>query len=489
MSKLDLLLVNVGSSKKKVYQDLSKDYSAIEPPFWAALTAGFIRDKGYNVQILDANAENLTYEETAKTISELNPEMTNFVVYGQQPSASTQLMTSVEESCKFIKNLEPERKIILTGLHPSALPERTLREDSCDFVGQGEGFYTLLGLLENRDPKNIPGLWWKRDNQVFNNPRAKNVENLSEELKDVAWDLLPMDKYKAHNWQCLDNLESRPKYASLSTSLGCPFKCNFCSIHATFGERKVRYWDPKWVGDQITTLAEDHGVEIFKIIDETFILNPKHYLGVAEELTKKGFGEDINMWAYARVDTTKEDHLDKLRKAGLKWICYGFESGNDAILREAHKGKFTREDMLDISKKTKEHGINIIANYMFGFPGDTQESMQETLDLAKEQNCEFANFYCAIAWPGSDLYNEALEKNIPLPETWANYAQHAYGFIPMPTRNLTPQQVLRFRDNAFNEFFINPKYLKMIESKFGKKSREHIEGMTKLNLKRKIFGD
>ena len=146
MSKLDLLLVNVGSSKKRVYQDLSKDYSATEPPFWAALTAGFIRNKGYKVDILDANAENLTHEDTARIISELNPRLTNFVVYGQHPSASTQLMTSVGESCKEVRRKNPDKKIILTGLHPSALPRKTMNEEVCDYVGQGEGFLTLQGL-------------------------------------------------------------------------------------------------------------------------------------------------------------------------------------------------------------------------------------------------------------------------------------------------------------------------------------------------------
>ena len=107
-SNLDLLLINVGGTKKKVYQDLSKDFSAIEPPFWAALTAGFIRNKGYNVKIIDANAENLTHKETARIVKEDNPKLTNIVVYGQHPSASTQLMTGVGELSNEIKKIEKQ---------------------------------------------------------------------------------------------------------------------------------------------------------------------------------------------------------------------------------------------------------------------------------------------------------------------------------------------------------------------------------------------
>lgn len=491
LKKLDLLLINSGGSKKRVYQNLSEDYSAIEPPFWAALTAGFIRNKGYNVKILDANAEDITFQETAKKIEEINPRLTNIVVYGQHPSASTQLMTGVGKLCRTIKQNNPIRKIILTGLHPSALPKRTIQEEACDFVCQGEGFYTLEGLLNNNDLKKIPGLWYIKDNEIKGNQRAQNIENLTKDLNSVAWDLLPLNKgkYKAHNHQCLDDFNQRPNYASLSTSLGCTFNCDFCSIYKTFGERRVRYWSPEWVVDQISNLRENHDVKVFKIIDELFILNSKHYTEISDKLIERGLGEDINIWVYSRVDTIKEKHLEKLRKAGFKWLCLGFESGNDFILKEAHKGKFTKKDMIDISKKVRSFDISILGNYMFGFPNDNLETMQETLDLALEQNCEFVNFYCAAAWPGSKLYDDVLDKKLELPKSWADYAQHSYGFVPLPTKDVSAKEVLKFRDNAFNTYFTSPQYLNMVESKFGLTAKRHIEEMTKIKLKRKLLGD
>lgn len=138
--KLDLLLVNAGGFRKKIYQSLSKGLSAIEPPFWAALTAGYIRNKNFNVQILDANAENLSIEESSQIIEDLNPTLTNIIAYGQHPSASTAIMPVIGKLCDEIKQKNPKRKIILTGLHPSALPKKTVEEENCDFVGQGKGF-------------------------------------------------------------------------------------------------------------------------------------------------------------------------------------------------------------------------------------------------------------------------------------------------------------------------------------------------------------
>lgn len=489
---LDLLLVNAGGAKKRIYQELSEDYSAVEPPFWAALTAGFIRNKGYSVDVLDANAENLNVEESGRRIVDANPGLVNIVVYGQHPSASTQLMSSVGELCKEIKRTDhSERKIILTGLHPSALPERTLREEACDFVAQGEGFHTLLGLLQKRNLSEIPGLWRRDNGKIIGNLRAKNIENLTLEMGDVAWDLLSLDrgKYKAHNWQCLDDFSARSHYASLSTSLGCPFKCDFCSVHQTFGERKIRYWSSQWTIDQISTLTEKYGVKVFKIIDELFIFNPEHYMGIADGLIDRGLGKEINIWAYARVDTIKEKYLERLREAGFKWLCIGFESGNEKILKEVHKGNFTGEDMIKIRDRVKSFDINVLGNYMFGFPEDNIKTMQETLDLATEQNCEFANFYCATAWPGSQLYERVVASGHELPKSWGDYAQHAYGFHPLPPNEINSRKVLEFRDHAFHKYFENPRYLNMIENRFGLKAREHIENMTKIKLKRELFGD
>lgn len=486
--KLDLLLINVGGAKKKVYQELSKDYSAIEPPFWQALTAGFVRQRGFDPKILDANAENLSMEESVERVEDYDPQLVNIVVYGQQPAASTQLMGSVGELCRQIKQTNPHRRILLTGLHPSALPRRTLEEEACDYVGEGEGFNTVLGLLQSKPLREIPGLWWKDRGLIQSNPRAANISDLTRELGDVAWDLLPMGRYKAHNWQCLDDFESRKKYASISTSMGCPYKCNFCSISATFGgEHRIRNWSPEWVVNQLTTLQEKYGVEVIKIIDEMFLFNPKHYVGICDGIQERGL--DLNIWAYSRVDTTQEAHLKKLKEAGFNWFCYGFEAGNDEVRQHAQKGRFLKDDIRKVRKVVGDNGINIIGNYMFGFPEDTQGTMQETLDFAQELNCEFVNLYCAMAYPGSQLFSDAVQRGVALPDSWIGYSQHSYDCKPLPTNFLSAAEVLRFRDNAFNKYFTNPDYLAMIERKFGIPAREHIELMTKTRIKRRILED
>jgi radical SAM superfamily enzyme YgiQ (UPF0313 family) len=483
----DLLLINVGGSKKRVYQDLSKDYSAIEPPFWAALTAGFARKKGFSADLIDANVENLNYQETAFLIEQHNPGLVNIVVYGQHPSASTQLMTSVGELCREIKKQNKERRIILTGLHPSALPLRTIVEEDVDYVAEGEGFYTLEGLLEKKPLAIIPGLWWKEKGIISHTSRARNVADLTTELSDVAWDLIPdLDMYKAHNWQCLGDLNERRNYASLSTSLGCPHRCEFCSISATFGEHRTRYWSPEWVLEQIDFLVKEKGMKNLKIIDEEFTLRKDHFMPIVEGLIKRNYG--LNIWAYTRVSNIPdEESLSKLKKAGFNWLCPGIESGDATVRQKSSKNGYDNLDIVEGIKRMQDAGISVLGNYVFGITGENKESMKNTYELSKELNCEFVNFYCAIAWPGSQLYKEALAKGVKMPPKWQDYAQHSYQFLPLPTESLSPEEILQFRDKSFDAYFTSPKYLKMIESKFGMEARKHIEEMTKIKLKRRIF--
>ncbi|MBM4017863.1 MAG: radical SAM protein [Planctomycetes bacterium] len=489
---LDILLVNVGGTRKRVYQDLGGEFAAVEPPFWAALTAGYLRKCGFHVDILDANLLNLDAAVTAEAIGRSNARYTAIVVYSQQANTCTPIMTGVGQLCRAVKQRDAAVRLILTGWHPSALPERTLREEACDMVVQGEGFYTLRDLLQDKPLREVPGLWWKEGGEVLRNGRAANVADLTGELGDVAWDLLPLagGGYRAFNWMCLQDLDTRNHYASMFTSLGCPYRCSFCAIHATFGDRRVRYWSPEWALRQMGVLAAQYGVKHINLIDELFVFKPEHYVPIAEGLVERNYG--LNFCAFARVDRVdamSDDELRLLKRAGFNWLKLGIESIAEEVLRRAHKGRYTRDVVRRVVRRIHDAGIDLCANFMFGLPGDTWDTMQDNLNFAMELNCAFPSFFCAMAPPGSDLYQEALAKGIPLPETWTGYAQQGYDFLPLPTEHLSAADVLAFRDYAFTAYFANPRYLRSIEAKFGPAARDHVERMTRIELKRKLLGD
>jgi radical SAM superfamily enzyme YgiQ (UPF0313 family) len=496
--KLDLVLINP-SSRTQVYQSLGTRLTAIENPVWAGLMATFCRRKGLSVAIIDAEAEQLVPDEIAERVQDLNPVLAAVVVYGHQPSASTQIMTASGMVCTAIKEVEPTQPLLLLGGHVAALPERTLQEEAADFVAAGEGLHTLVELVEalkagSADFNRVPGLWYRADGQIMHTADRPLLTALDEEMPGQAWDLLPMQQYRAHNWHCLDGRDRQP-YAALYTTLGCPYHCSFCCIQAPFksGERAAglstsansyRYWTPDRVIEEIDVLVNRHGVRNLKIADEMFVLNRRHVVGICDRIIERGY--DLNIWAYTRVDTIKDGMLDKLRAAGFTWLAFGIEAGAARVRASVDK-RFDQDEVYRVIDEVRAAGINIIGNYIFGLPEDDLQTMQATLDLALDLNCEFANLYSAMAYPGSPLYDRAIREGTPLPEKWTGYSQHSVDCLPLPTRYLPARDVLRFRDEAFVKYYTNPRYLAMIERRFGTAALAHIQQMTSHRLERDLL--
>ena len=497
-STVDLVLVNP-SSRKKIYQSLG-ELAAVESPVWAGLMSTYVRGKGYTTAIIDAEAEELSPTEVASRIEEINPTLTAIVVYGHQPSASTQNMTGASAVATAIKSTNPERRTLMVGGHVAALPKETLTMERVDYTCSGEGLFTLTALIEAlkggraEDLEKVPDLWfWEKGGKSrFSAVPSPLLKNLDEEMPRIAWDQLPMQRYRAHNWHCFGDMKRQP-YAAIYTTLGCPYHCSFCCIQAPFksGEKTMgmkestssyRFWSPAVVLDQIEFLVKQHGIRNIKFADEMFVLNPKHVLGICDGIIERKL--DLNIWAYARVDTVRENMVEKLKQAGVNWLVFGIEAATDRVRTNVEK-RFEREQVYETVGRVRAAGINVLGNYIFGLPEDDLASMQDTLDLATDLNTEFANFYSAMAYPGSQLYHIAVKEKWALPETWSGYSQHSVDTQPLPTKYLSAAEVLKFRDQAFHTYFTSPKYLDMVAQKFGASTLQHVQEMTRHTLERK----
>lgn len=486
MRRIDIALIKP-ASRKLVYGELSNfELTAIEPPLWGAILAGYLRKLGYSVVLYDEEVQGWSHEETAREIQNVKPHLAVVVVSGTNPSASTMNMSGAGEITTLLKQLDPEIKTMLAGLHPSALPERTAKEESADFVCQGEGFYTIPKLIDalknNGDNFEIEGLCYKQDESIVLNPRPAMVQDLCE-VGQPAWDMLPMEKYRAHNWHCFDNIDNRNSYAVIYTSLGCPFKCSFCCINALFGKNTIRYRSTDDVVDEIDFLVNSYGIRNIKIIDEMFAMNERRVIELCDKIIERKY--DLNMWAYARVNTVTEPMLVKMKQAGINWLAYGFESGSKRVIEDVTKG-YKMEQVRDVVKMSYDLGFHICANYIFGLPEDDYDSMNETLALMFDINAEYANIYSAMAYPGSQLYEMAVENNWQLPDSWHGYSQYGYESQPLPTKYLSGGQVLAFRDYAFDAYHKSPRYLAMMRTKFGDKTVAYIKTMTSMKLERKF---
>ncbi len=511
IEKIDCCFL-VTSSSKKSYQKLSETYSAIEPPTWALLLAQSTRAAGFNVKIIDANAENLTLDEILKRILIMSPRLICFVVYGQNVNAGTSNMSGATFVSDYLKQNKINIPISFIGSHVQALPKETLiKEKNIDFVFTNEGVYSLRNILKlnpitTNNLKPIKGIAFRDGNKILVNYPEKVVPNerMDIDLPGYAWDLLPyknkpLDLYRSPMWHAEYNFNKRSPYASIQTSLGCVFKCNFCMINLINRNNNseigvaseysnMRFWSTDFIIKEFDKLIS-MGVKTIRIVDEMFLLNPKYYIPLCEKLALRNKDDSLRLWSYSRIDTVKRPDILKLvRKAGIKWLCLGIESGDKKVRLEVAKGKFEDVDVKDVIEKVHEADINVMANYIYGLPGDTKETIEKTYKLSLELCTAGWNTYAAMALPGSQLYKDAKQKNTALPGSYEGYSFHSYETLPLPTDSLNPSEILHLRDEAFKKYHNHKPFLDLITSKFGKDAAKNIVEMTKISLKRKILG-
>ena len=493
----------IPSSAAQAYQALANKYAAIEPPTWALLLANAVRVEGYDPCIIDFDANPANdYEHAAHKIAATGTDKAVFVLYGQNPNSGTTMMIGASKLAAQLKLSHPSIKIVFIGSHASALPYEVIGLPYVDFVFINEGVYGLLDLLQTNyvdELDKVRGLVYRKHGFAATGAPGEIVQtkDMDRVMPGYAWDLVELNKYRAHYWHNYFKDEGRTPFAAISTSLGCSFGCNFCMINivnrtsyeqgvVSSDSRGMRFWSPELMLKEFEYLYE-RGVRTVRLTDEMFFLNRKYYIPILEGIKQRGM--DFNFWAYARVDSVRKDQLELFKEAGVNWLCLGIEAANQNVRLEIEKGKFQDVDIRNVVADIKAADINILGNYMFGFPEDTMETMQETLDLSLELNTEHANFYAAMALPGSPLYMYAKNNGWELPQTFEEFAFLSYDCKPLRTKTLTGAEVLKFRDEAWHKYFSHEPFLNLVETKFGKDSRANLEEMSKIKLKRKILGD
>lgn len=509
---MNVLFIAPGNANE-IYQDLSKDYSAIEPPTWALLLAESCRSVGHEVGIIDVNAERIPNSSVIELIQKkYNPDLICLVVYGQNVNAGTVSMSGASKLANDIKNSGITTPISCIGSYVQSLPYKALKDEpAIDIVFTNEGVYALRNLLSQpeinlNDLDDIKGIGFRKDGKAFLTPAEKIVpqERMDLDLPGYAWDLLPykerpFDLYRAPMWHACYDQEKRTPYATLYSSLGCKFACEFCMINilnrsdndpvgVAGNYSYMRFWSPEFVVKQFDKLNE-MGVKTIRICDEMFLLNQKYYVPICRLLSEREYSKDLLMWTYSRIDTVVKNPeiLQLVRKAGIRWLCLGIESGDKNIRLEVSKGKFDNVDIKRVIDMIHDAGIEVLSNFIFGLPEDTLETMKKTQDLGLELCTSGWNAYSSMALPGSKLYKDALDNGIEVPSSYVDYSFHSYTTKPLPTRFLTSEQILKFRDEAFVEYHTSPKFLERINRLFGPKAVQNIIEMTNVKLKRKIL--
>jgi len=490
LSKIDILLVNP-SNRTDQFAELS-ELATIAQPVGISSIAHYLKNHDINVEVFDAEAEGYTINQTLEHIKDKNPRIMGI-------SAFTTKMTSATKIIQGLKNT----KIItvLGGHHASAIPLQTLNETGVDYIVRGEGYFPILKLVNvYRGKKNkygfgniidyIPGICCTDPLEMLPpHISERNVELFDNEyFPEYGYEFLEMQKYRAHHWQTWGiDTKDRSGFAIVYSSLGCPFSCDYCTVNIIYGKNRVRYKDTEKFVSEIEYLHNEYGTKYFEITDDTFTFNKDRVKEICNKMIRKGLGKKIHAWCFGRVSTVDSTILSMLKQAGIDWIFFGFESSSENSLKGVHKNQ-TIDSMFEVREMCKNIGINVGGNFLYGLPDDTYETMVNNLKLAKELNCEYANFFLLMPYPGTPYYEEAIEKGYPLPKNWNDYGFFTPGTIPMTGKYLSAREIVEFRDKAFVEYFSNKDYQDMIQSKFGQQTVDFINNnILSKSIKRDIL--
>jgi anaerobic magnesium-protoporphyrin IX monomethyl ester cyclase len=417
-----------------------------QPPLGLASLAAVLEKKGFSSEIIDSNALQLSTDNIVKKI--IHSDI--IAITAMTPSINI-VITLVKK----IRESNADAKIVLGGPHPTILPVDTLKKCAdIDIIVKGEGEVTISDIadaIENDRPiKNINGIAYRSNDYIQDNPPREMIQDL-DSLPFLAYHLLPLKKYKFHP----PHGRKSPHMAML-TSRGCPYHCTFCS-KSVFGG-VPRYQSAKRVVSEIEYLYEHFAVKEVALYDDTFTLKKERVYEFIHELKERNL--DIAWTCEARVNLVTPDLLDVMKKSGCYMVSYGIESGNQQILNSLNKS-ITIQQIEKAIAATHRSGIESVGYFMIGSPGESPDTIQETIEFAKKLPLDYAQFSIATPFPGTDFYNDYIKFH-QNNDNWDDfiYANLKTGNQPIfETEHLSKNDLKQLNVQAYKEFYMRLSYL------------------------------
>ena len=405
---------------------------------------------GLEFEVLDCETEGLDYQQIEARVSKIKPDLVGI-------TCPTPAMKHVYKICEIIKGIYPNTPIVAGGIHPTALPERTMIEGKkIDFIIIGEGeatFVELLRALKNgqKELSNIAGLCWRKENVITINQRRGLTKNL-DELPFPARDIYNLKLYYSAPTKKVSEESATP----IVTSRGCPFDCIHCPSKIIF-QGFVRYRSADSVVAEIEECINKYNLREFNFYDDTFTINKERVIEICNKIIEKKLR--IYWICMARVNTIDDEVVEAMKQAGCKKISFGLESGSQMILDLMRK-KTTVEQGKKAVEIVKKHGLEIHASLMLGNVGETVQTIKETINFAKSLDLDNATFFITSPFPGTDLYQIAQDLgHINQNTKWEAFAPLTVQQPILVQNNLTGEELIYWQKKAFRQFYLRPKYV------------------------------
>lgn len=391
---MKVLLLNPLANINGRYAHFHRDWCGGElptsvafPPLDLASAAALLREKAIDVYLLDASVLHLSHNRVLEIASEEKPD------YVAIPSAWGSLTDDLH-LCQLLKQRLPEIKIVLSGPNATVHPSAALHSDVVDYVILGEIEVALLDIIQGDISHNIA---YKNNGAIITTDR-KLFDDL-DSLPFAARDLLPNKKYNA-------SFLKRNPFTLMMTSRGCPYKCTFCQNHIWYLD-KVRFRSTKNVVDEIEEIVIRYGIPQIIFRDLTFTFNKSHLFSICEEIIRRSLR--VSWRCFSCVDSIDKKTLELMKRAGCHQISYGVESASQKVLDLTKKG-VTVQQVKKAVILTKKEGIETCCDFMIGMYGDTEDSIQKTIDFALELDPDYAQFQIAAPVYSTEFYNQCFGK-------------------------------------------------------------------------------
>jgi len=407
-----------------VQQSLSRLQYDLLPPLDLAYSAALLEKKGHEISIIDSPALGLDSSRVLHRIINENPDLIVISTSG----------VSVDEDLGFAEIIkkETDKLVAVSGLYISLFPEFALRR-GVDLVIRDEIEYTTLTLSQNLSNfDDIKGLFYMKNGSIVQTPKRSIIKNL-DELPFPSYHLLPMENYRYH-------LLKKP-FTTVLSSRGCPFGCIYCPYPLGYGDI-WRGRSPENVLAELKLLVEKFNIKSVLFRDQVFTYDMKRAEKICDGIIQEGL--DIEWRCETRVDRLSKNLMNKMKEAGCNGIHLGVESGDPKILKSVAKLGLTIDSIKKVFRDAKEVGLETVAFFMIGLPGETKESISKTFKLAKELKSDITWFTAAAPVPGTKLYELAEKKGWILTKDWKKYSGRE---VVMRTDNLTEHEI----KNALND--------------------------------------
>lgn len=438
-----VVLVQPPLSLKERYGTLGR-LGYIEPPVGLCYLAAVARQRGFEVEIIDAQALALDFTKTKEAILSSNPRVVGI-------TAVSQLIVGAGRLAKEIKNTNKEIITVLGGCHLTSLPRETML-DFPDFdigvLGEGEdAFSEILESLElGRDTHSIKGTITRKNGDLIQAETRGKIKDL-DKFPFPALDLLP--KLDRHYRVCVQSCDEGSTI-SLNTSRGCASQCTFCdsSIHG----RQLRYHSADYVFKMLKDCVRRYNTTSFFFNDSNFFLPFERFKKLSDLIERNKLR--IKWSCMSRIDIVNEEILNLAKKTGCRQVLYGIESGSQEIIDFYKKGTSLEKIRKNLFL-TKKAGISAKGFFIFGSPGETEKTMRISIDFMRHIDLDDVGISLFVPFPGTVHYGNVHHYGT-MTQCWEKMSTYAPVFIP---RGLSEEKLLKYMKAAYRKFYFRPRII------------------------------